>query len=63
MTGLTNYNISKLNKTWGHIPSGEVTNFNQMKKILSFEDNWKYLRNEIQKKMDAKSFYIPYLGY
>ena len=63
MTGLTNYNISKLNKTWGHIPSGEVTNFHQMKKILSFEDNWKYLRKEIQKRMDAKSFYIPYLGY
>ena len=63
MTGLTNYNISKLNKTWGHIPSLEVTNFHQMKKILSFEDNWKYLRKEIQKKMDAKSFYIPYLGY
>ena len=63
MTGLTNYNISKLNKTWGHIPSGEVTNFHQMKKILSFEDNWKYLRKEIQKKMDDKSFYIPYLGY
>lgn len=63
MTGLTNYNISKLNKTWGHIPSIEVTNFHQMKKILSFEDNWKCLRKEIQKKMDEKSFYIPYLGY
>jgi hypothetical protein len=63
MTGLTNCNISKLNKTWGHIPSGEVTNFHQMKKILSFEDNWKCLRKEIQKKIDAKSFYIPYLGY
>ena len=63
MTGLTNNNITKLNKTWGHIPSLEVTNFHQLKKILSFEDNWKYLRKEIQKKMDAKSFYIPYLGY
>ena len=44
MTGLTNYNISKLNKTWGHIPSEEMTKFRQLKKILSFEDNWKYLR-------------------
>ena len=63
MTGLTNCNISKLNKTWGHIPSAEMTNFRQLKKILSFEDNWKYLRREIQKKVDNKSFYIPYLGY
>ena len=63
MTGLTNYNISKLNKTWGHIPSEEMTKFRQLKKILSFEDNWKYLRKEIQKKVDSKSFYIPYLGY
>lgn len=63
MTGLSNNNISKLNKTWGHIPSTDVTNFRQMKKILSFEDNWKYLRKEIQKKIDSKSFYIPYLGY
>ena len=63
MTGLINYNISKLNKTWGHIPSEEMTNFRQLKKILSFEDNWKYLRKEIQKKIDNKSFYIPYLGY
>ena len=63
MTGLTNYNISKLNKTWGHIPSEEMTKFRQLKKILSFEDNWKYLRKEIQKKVDNKSFYIPYLGY
>ena len=63
MTGLTNYNISKLNKTWGHIPSENMTNFRQLKKLLSFEDNWKYLRKEIQKKIDNKSFYIPYLGY
>ena len=63
MTGLTNYNISKLYKTWGHIPSADMTTFRNLKKLLSFEDNWKNLRNEIQKRIEEKNFFIPYLGY
>ena len=63
MTGLTNYNINKLNKTWGHIPSSDMTNFREMKTIMSFEDNWKNLRNEIQKRIEKNLFYIPHLGY
>ena len=63
MTGLTNFNINKLNKTWGHIPSSDMTNFREMKTIMSFEDNWKNLRNEIQKRIEKNLFYIPYLGY
>ena len=63
MTGLTNFNINKLNKTWGHIPSSDMTNFREMKTIMSFEDNWKNLRNEIQKRIEKNLFYIPHLGY
>ena len=63
LTGLTSYNINKLHKTWGHIPSSEMANFRGLKKMLSFEDNWKNLRNELDKKVEEKSFFIPYLGY
>ena len=63
MTGLTNYNINKLQKTWGHIRSSDMKQFRALKKLLSFEDNWKNLRMEIEKKIEEKSFFIPYLGY
>ena len=63
MTGLTNYNINKLQKTWGHIRSSDMKQFRALKKLLSFEDNWKNLRIEIEKKIEEKSFFIPYLGY
>jgi len=63
MTGLTNYNINKLQKTWGHIHSSDMKQFRSFKKLLSFEDNWKNLRIEIEKKIEEKSFFIPYLGY
>ena len=63
LTGVTNYNISKLHKTWGHIPSDEMANFRQMKKLLSFEGNWKNLRKEVEQKIKEKSFFVPYLGY
>ena len=63
LTGLTNYNITKLNKTWGHISSADMATFRSLKKLLSFEDNYKNLRYEIQQKIKEKAFYIPYLGY
>ena len=63
LTGITNYNISKLHKTWGHIPSDEMANFRQLKKLLSFEGNWKNLRKEVDQRIEEKSFFIPYLGY
>ena len=63
MTGLNNYIINKLYKTWGHIPSADMANFRSLKKMLSFEDNWKHLRTEIDKKIKENSFFIPYLGY
>ena len=63
LTGITNYNISKLHKTWGHIPSDEMANFRQLQKLLSFEGNWKNLRKEVDQKIEEKSFFIPYLGY
>ena len=63
ISGLNNYIINKLDKTWGHIPSNDMSNFRGLKKMLSFEDNWKILRYEIEKKIKEKSFFIPYLGY
>jgi hypothetical protein len=63
MTGLTNFNINKLYKTWGHISSADMAIFRSLKKLLNFEDNWKNLRNEMEKRIEEKSFFIPYLGY
>ena len=63
MTGLTNFNINKLYKTWGHITSTDMTLFRGLKKLLNFEDNWKNLRNEIDKRIEENAFFIPYLGY
>ena len=63
MTGLTNFNINKLYKTWGHISSTDMAIFRGLKKLLNFEDNWKNLRNEIEKRIEDNLFYIPYLGY
>ena len=63
MTGITNSNINKLYKTWGHIPSADMANFRSLKKLLNFEDNWKNLRIEIEKRIEEKTFFIPYLGY
>ena len=63
MTGLTNLNINKLYKTWGHITSKDMALFRGLKKFLNFEDNWKYLRNEIEKRIEGNLFFIPYLGY
>ena len=63
MTGLTNSNINKLQKTWGHIRSTDQKEFLGLKKLLSFEDNWRNLRNEVEKQMKDKKFFIPYLGY
>ena len=63
LTGLTNFNINKLQKTWGHIKSLDLKQFRGLKRLLSFEDNWKILRTEIDKKIEEKKFFIPYLGY
>ena len=63
MTGLTNSNINKLQKTWGHIRSVDQKEFLGLKKLLSFEDNWRNLRNEVEKQIIEKRFFIPYLGY
>ena len=63
MTGLTNFNINKLYKTWGHIQSPEMAKFRTLQKLLNFEDNWKNLRIEMEKRIEEKAFFIPYLGY
>ena len=63
LTGLTNFNINKLQKTWGHIKTLDLKQFRGLKRLLSFEDNWKILRTEIDKKIEEKKFFIPYLGY
>ena len=63
LAGLCNYNIKRLSKTWGHIHSADMANFRGLNIMLSIEDNWKNLRNEIEKRIEDKSFFIPYLGY
>ena len=63
LTGITNFNISKLHKTWGHIPPEDISKYRALQKMLSFDGNWKQLRKEIDKRIKEKSFFIPYLGY
>ena len=63
LTGLTNYNINKLYKTWEHVPPDDMASFRTLKKMLSFEGNWKNLRKEIDKRIEEKLFFIPYLGF
>ena len=63
LTGLTNYNINKLHKTWDHVPSDDMSTFRVLKKMLSFEGNWKNLRKEIDNRIEEKLFFIPYLGF
>ena len=63
LSGITNFNISKLHKTWGHIPPEDMSDYRSLQKMLSFDGNWKYLRKEIDKRIKEKSFFIPYLGY
>ena len=63
LTGLNNYNINKLGKTWARIPPNELIKFKGLNRFLSFEDNYKNMREEISKRIEEKSFFIPYLGY
>lgn len=63
ITGLNNFNINKLQKTWSHIPPSEMTKYRGLRKFLSFDDNYKNMRTEISKRIEEKSFFIPYLGY
>ena len=63
LTGLNNYNINKLDKTWAHIPPNEIIKFKGLNRFLSFDDNYKNMRDEISKRIGEGSFFIPYLGY
>ena len=63
MTAITNSNINKLQKTWGHIRSVDQKQYLELKKLLSFEDNWRNLRTKVEKQIQEKKFFIPYLGY
>jgi len=62
-TGFYNSNINKLQKTWSHIPSSGMTILKELTTFLSFDDNYKNMRDEISKRIKEKSLFIPYLGY
>ena len=63
MTAITNSNINKLQKTWGHIRSVDQKQYLELKKLLSFEDNWRNLRTKVENQIKEKKFFIPYLGF
>ena len=63
LSALTNFNLSKLNRTWKKLKHKEMETFRTLSQILNFEDNWKNFRIELEKRKKEKKFYIPYLGY
>ena len=63
LSSLTNFNIKNLERTWKKISKKDMDIFHNLSKILRFENNWKILRNEIEKRKNDKLFYIPYLGF
>ena len=63
LSSLTNFNIKNLERTWKKISKKDMDIFHNLSKILRFENNWKKLRNEIDKRKNDKLFYIPYLGF
>lgn len=63
LSSLTNFNIKNLGRTWKKISKKDMDIFRSLSKILRFENNWKKLRNEIDKRKNEKLFYLPYLGF
>ena len=63
LSSITSFLVNKLNKSWKKLSNKDMEQYKSLAKILTFEDNWKNLRNEIENRQKEKLFYIPYLGY
>lgn len=63
VAGLNHVITQKLKKTWKRVSNANITLFNSLRKCLSFEDNYKYLREQEKKCIQNKKPFIPFLGF
>ena len=62
ISGLNNFTITRLKKTWKYIQTKNNVIFQKLKKFLNFGDNYKNIRIAVGKCQKNKIPYIPFLG-
>lgn len=62
VSGLGTMIVTQLIKTWKSVSNSKNKVLLQIKKLLNFEDNYRNLREEIQKCVDNKIPFIPFMG-
>ena len=55
--------LTKLNKTWKKVSSKNMTILNKIKKLMSFQNNYKNIRAQISKCLENGKPFLPFLGY
>ena len=60
LTALNNYIVQKLQKTWKLVKKESLTKLEYYNKLFSIGDNYRMLREEIEKHKETP--YLPYLG-
>lgn len=63
IAGLNHVISQKLKKTWKCVSTVNITLFNSIRKFLSFEDNYKFLREQEKKCIQSRKPFIPFLGF
>ena len=54
--------IKSLTKTWKKVSKENNSVLNNLKKILSFQDNYKNIRDKIEECIEKREPYVPFLG-
>ena len=62
LSGLGQMIITSLVKTWKSVSNNQNKVYLKIKKLFSFEDNYKNLREQIDKCIQQKIPYIPFMG-
>ena len=62
ISGLGQMIITQLVKTWKSVSSSQNKVYLKIKKLFSFEDNYKNLREQVDKCIQDKIPYIPFMG-
>ena len=62
-SGLGQIILTKLTKSWKKVSSKEMTLLHKIKRLLNFQDNYKNIREEIEKCLKDEKPFVPFLGY
>lgn len=62
ISGLSQITISNLSKSWGNVSKQSKEKYKKLKEFLSFEDNYKNIREKINECVLNKQPYIPFLS-